>query len=49
MEYKELNILGPARGYFTTSSGNVTDEVILEYIQKQEIEENQRSDNFTIE
>jgi putative transposase len=54
MEYKELNKIfwGQhfwARGYFAASSGNVTDEVILEYIQKQEIEENQRSDNFTLE
>jgi putative transposase len=54
MEYKELNktFWGQhlwARGYFAASSGNVTDEVILEYIQKQEIEENQRADNFTIE
>lgn len=53
MEYKDLNKMfwGQhfwARGYFAASSGNVTDEVILEYIQKQEIEENQRADNFTL-
>ena len=54
MEYKELSKIfwGQhlwARGYFAASSGNVTDEVILEYIQKQEIEENQKVDNFTVE
>lgn len=54
MENKELNkqFWGQhlwARGYFAASSGNVTDEVIMEYIQHQDIEENQRSDNFTLE
>ncbi len=54
MEYKELNkqFWGQhlwARGYFAASSGNVTDEVILEYIKHQEIVENQKSDNFTVE
>ena len=27
-----------ARGYFASSSGNITDEVIIEYIEKQDIE-----------
>ncbi len=27
-----------ARGYFVASSGNITDEVIIEYIEKQDIE-----------
>ncbi len=54
MEYKELNkqFWGHhlwARGYFAASSGNVTDEVIIEYIETQEIEELQKSDNFTTE
>ncbi len=53
MEYKELqkqywgNHLW-TRGYFAASSGNVTDEIIIEYIKNQEIEENQRSDNFSV-
>ena len=52
MEYKELNkqYWGQhlwARGYFVASSGNVTDEVIRQYIENQEMEENQHSDNFT--
>jgi putative transposase len=34
------------RGYFVASSGNVTDEVIMEYIQKQDVEEG--DDNFKI-
>lgn len=54
MEYKDLNkqFWGKhlwARGYFAASSGNVTDEVILEYIKNQDIEENQKSDNFGID
>jgi REP element-mobilizing transposase RayT len=38
-----------ARGYFAANSGNVTDEIIIEYIKNQDIEENQKQDNFTIE
>ena len=53
MEYKELNkqYWGRhlwARGYFVASSGNVTDEVIAEYIKHQDIAENMKSDNFGI-
>ena len=52
-EYKELNkqFWGQhlwARGYFAASSGNVTDEVIAEYIKNQDIEERKRGDNFGI-
>jgi len=35
-----------ARGYFVASSGNITDEVIMEYIEKQEI--NEQDDEFKI-
>ena len=54
MEYKELNkqFWGQhlwARGYFAVSSGNVTDEVIIEYIKNQDIEEHQKGDNFSLE
>ena len=35
-----------ARGYFVASSGNVTDEVIMEYIKNQEIKEG--DDDFTV-
>ena len=53
MEYKELNkqYWGRhlwARGYFVASSGNVTDEVIAEYIKNQDLEERQKADNFDI-
>ena len=53
MEYKELNkqFWGQhlwARGYFAASSGNVTDEVIAQYIKDQDLEEKTRTDNFTI-
>lgn len=53
MGYKELNkqYWGRhlwARGYFVASSGNVTDEIIAEYIQNQDIEERKNSDNFEI-
>lgn len=34
-----------ARGYFCCSSGNITDEMIMEYIEKQDISED---DNFQI-
>ena len=53
MEYKELNkqFWGRhlwARGYFVASSGNVTDEVIAEYIKTQDIAEKMKGDNFGI-
>ncbi len=53
MEFKEINkqFWGRhlwARGYFVASSGNVTDEVIAEYIKNQDIAENMKSDNFNI-
>lgn len=53
MEYKELNkqFWGKhlwGRGYFAASSGNVTDEVIAEYIRTQDIAEHIRGDNFNI-
>ena len=53
MEYKGINkqFWGQhlwARGYFAASSGNITDEVIAEYIRTQDIEENQKGDNFGI-
>ena len=53
MEYKELNkqFWGRhlwARGYFAASSGNVTDEIIQEYIQNQDLEEKVKDDNFDI-
>jgi len=53
MEFKELqkqywgNHLW-ACGYFTASTGNITDEIITQYIQNQEIEESQHSDNFSV-
>jgi len=54
MEYKELNkqFWGRhlwCRGYLVVSSGNVTDEVIAEYILKQDIAEKMKSDNFSID
>ena len=54
MEYKELNkqFWGRhlwARGYFVASSGNVTDEVIAEYIKNQDIVENMKPDNFGVD
>ncbi len=53
MEFKELNkqYWGRhlwARGYFVASSGNVTNEVIAEYIKNQDLEERQNSNNFGI-
>ena len=37
-----------ARGYFAATSGNVTDEVIAQYIQLQDVNERARDDDFTI-
>jgi putative transposase len=37
------------RGYFAASSGNVTDEVIAEYIQLQNQQKRARDDDFTID
>ena len=52
-EFKELNkeYWGRhlwARGYFVASTGNITDEIIAEYIQNQDLEEREKSDNFNI-
>ncbi len=38
-----------ARGYFAASSGNVTDEVIAEYIQLQGKQKRDRDGDFTID
>ncbi len=53
MEYKELNkqYWGQhmwARGYFVASSGNVTDEIIAEYIRCQDIVEHTNNNNFNV-
>ena len=53
MEFKKLNkqYWGQhlwARGYFVASSGNVTDEVIAEYIRNQDNEERMKTNNFQI-
>jgi putative transposase len=37
-----------ARGYFAASSGNVTDEVIMQYIATQDLEERARDGDFTL-
>ena len=37
-----------ARGYFCATSGNVTDEVIAQYIEQQNLQERARDDDFTI-
>ena len=38
-----------ARGYFAASSGNVTDEVISQYIAGQDLEERARDDGFRVD
>ena len=53
MEHKELSkeFRGQhlrARGYFVASSGNVTNEIIKEYIKNQDLQERSKSDNFEI-
>ena len=37
------------KGLFVASTGNVTDEIIAQYIKNQDIEENMKSDNFGLE
>ena len=34
------------RGYFVATSGNVTDEIVLEYIEKQDLDN--KDENFTV-
>jgi len=36
------------RGYFAVSSGNVTDDVIAEYIKNQDEIERRKDDNFSV-
>jgi len=38
-----------ARGYFVATSGNVTDEVIAQYIEEQSEKERAREDDFTVD
>ena len=38
-----------ARGYFAASSGNVTDEVIAEYIANQDMEARSEDDGFRLD
>lgn len=52
-EYSELNkkFWGQhiwTRGYFAVSSGTITDEVIMEYIQTQDEDKDKRGDEFTV-
>ena len=35
------------RGYFATTSGAITDEMIVEYIESQDDDHAKRGDNFT--
>jgi putative transposase len=37
-----------SRGYFATTSGSITDEMIMEYIKNQDEDPDKRGDNFTI-
>lgn len=36
------------RGYFAVNSGTITDEMIMEYIERQNEHEDERGDNFTV-
>ena len=37
-----------SRGYYAVTSGNITDEMIVEYIQSQDDDKDKRGDDFTI-
>ena len=36
-----------SRGYFATTSGVITDEVVMKYIEEQDDDEDKRGDSFT--
>ena len=36
------------RGFFAVSSGAITDEMVMEYIEKQDEDEEKRGDGFTV-
>jgi len=53
MEYPELNkrFWGKhfwSRGYFATTSGSITDETIIKYIEEQDEDADKRGDDFTM-
>jgi len=53
MEYPELNkrFWGKhfwCRGYFATTSGSITDETIMKYIEEQDEDSEKRGDDFTM-
>ncbi len=37
-----------SRGYYAVSSGNITDEMIMDYIQNQDEDSDKRGDDFTV-
>ena len=37
-----------SRGYFATTSGSITDEMIMEYIKNQDEDADKRGDDFTV-
>lgn len=37
-----------SRGYFATTSGAITDEMIMDYIANQDDDEEKREDDFTV-
>lgn len=37
-----------SRGYFATTSGSITDETIMDYIENQDEDADKRGDNFTV-
>lgn len=37
-----------ARGYFVATSGNITDEIIMQYIENQEQNQGPKDDGFTV-
>lgn len=37
-----------SRGYFAATSGSITDEMIMEYIENQDDDSDKRGDNFTV-
>ena len=47
-EFPKLNKQFWGRGYFAATSGSITDEMIMDYIENQDEDSDKRGDNFTV-
>ena len=47
-EFPKLKKQFWGRGYFAATSGSITDEMIMDYIENQDEDSDKRGDNFTV-